>query len=343
MRFVRAFLLFMLIFSSAQPIMAQKNFTLAKATYKKVPFKIQLFARVIPQRIYKISSDLSGRLSSLKINVGDTVDKNTVIANIKSSVITAKLQTLNEKILQDKKKLLVAQSVLKMVSQEYRQRIVAQRRLLQAKIKVQEAKTSLKTLQIRLRSLQVRTQLRTCVNGRVFNIFASNGNYIKLGQTVLTVLPNANRLLARAYGQEGRQIKIGQHGWFQAQGNLTPLLVSVSAMIPDPNVPGTWRIYLNSVDPHPQWFTGEAGTLKLINKTHSLIAVSKRALILDQGKWWVIKKTDHGFVRVQVFPLISNKQWVWLKRGLNEGDEIVVAGAYQIFHRNFSKNYANPD
>ena len=345
MKYTSLFLVFALLFLSVEQIEAQTNISYLKVSPTKVPAQTQLFARVIPQRIYKISSALNGRLSSFSVNMGETINKKAFIANITSNAISAKTQLLKEKIVEAKKELSTTQSILNIAQQEHHQRLFSTQSLLQAKMELEKAKVSLKILRIQLQSLQAQSKLYASANGKIFNVFAANGDYVKSGQTLLTILSNKNRLLVKAYREKSNSIKIGQKGWFfPEQENSKPILMAVSTVIPDPNVAGIWHIYLHPVDSNYTWFVGEVGKFEFIKKSTYLIAVPKKALIMNIGKWWVIKKTSHGLRQVQVFPFVSKNKWVWLnKGGLKKGEKIVVSGAYQIFHKEFSKNYEDPN
>jgi len=326
-----------------------KPFAVTKVSYltvslKKIPSQTKLFARVVPQRIYKISSALNGRVSSFSLNTGETIDKNTFIANITSNAISAKIQLLKEKTAETKQELSIAHSILNITKQEYHQQLLSTQSLLKVKMEFEKVKVSLKLLRIQLKFLLAQGKLYSFANGKVLNIFTANGDYVKSGQTLLTILSNKNRLLVTAY-KKNNSIKIGQKGWFfPQQKNAKPILMAVSTIISDPNVAGIWHIYLHPVHSNTHWVVGEVGNFEFIIKARYFIAVPKKALIMNKGKWWVVKKTDYGIRKIEVFPFTSNNKWVWLKKGaLKRGEKIVISGAYQIFHEDFSKNYEDPN
>jgi len=337
------FLLFTIILLSSG-LEAKINISYAKIVLKKIPPQNQLFAKVIPQKIYKISSSINGRVSSFNINSGENIKKDSLIAKIKSNSISAKIRLLKKKIWQAKKDFDITKSILNILKNEYQKQLISKQLLLENKMKLEEIKTTLKSEKIKLNYLQKQQKLYSPITGKVINVSAANGDYIKSGETILTILPNKNRLLVTVYGKEGTNIKIGQKGWFYPQQYSSPILVKVYALIPNPHIPGTWNIYLNAVNKNPNWFAGEVGKFTFINKTAYLKAVPKKALIMDAGKLWVVKKTANGLKRIQVFIYTTNDKWAWIKgKNLNTGDEVIVSGAYQMFHKNFSKNYENPN
>ncbi len=340
-RYFLSFMFFLLFIQQAQ---AKINTSYIKVSLKKIPPQPQLLAKVIPQRIYKLSSSINGRISSFKINTGENIYKNSFIANITSPTISSKEKILKKEIAQTKKNFHIKQSILNILQNEYRKHLISKEILLENKIKLEKTKTKMKTLQIKLQSLQAQKQLYSPVNGKIINVFAANGDYVKAGETILKIISTKNRLLVRVYGEEGNKIKIGQKGWFYPQQSSSPILVKVNAIIPNPNIPGTWNVYLNSVKQKPNWFTGEVGKFIFITKSHYAMAVPKKSLVMFAGKWWVLKKTTDGFQKIRVSLLFSNNNYAWIKgKNLNIGDRIIVSKVYQMFHENFSKNYEDPN
>ena len=75
----------------------------------------------------------------------------------------------------------------------------------------------------------------------------------------------------------------------------------------------------------------------------SLVAVPTRALILDQGQWWVLVHTANGNQPRLVTPGPARGWQTFIERGLEPGAEVVVENAYLEFHSGISKNYQPPD
>jgi hypothetical protein len=71
--------------------------------------------------------------------------------------------------------------------------------------------------------------------------------------------------------------------------------------------------------------------------------VPTRALILDQGTWWLLVHTPQGIRRQAVVPGPSRGESTLIEKGLHPGAEIVVDNAYLLFHRDFSKSFQAPD
>ena len=89
--------------------------------------------------------------------------------------------------------------------------------------------------------------------------------------------------------------------------------------------------------------SGEMGTLVLTGARRAWPAVPTEALIMDGGRWWVLVR-DQGATRRQAVEIgPSMEGWTLIREGLEPGQRVVAAGAYLLFHRDFSKRYQPPD
>lgn len=306
--------------------------------------QLQLFGQVMPQHHYRVAASLEGRVTDLKVKVGDPVRQGEVIAHLTGPSVNARLQAAEQSVKQDQADLESAKSILTLIEQKRRQRLATQEELLKARTAVSQAQTHLVVARIQLQSLQAQTQLVAPTDGQITTLSAANGDYMTTGQSLLRILPSKGLWIrTRAYGQEGREVKVGQTGNFQADEAGRTLAVTVATKVPDTKSPGTWLLYLVTQDASANLFAGQAGTVSLTESVRQLPAVSNAALIMDQGQWWVMLKAGQSTKPVRVDPAASHHGWTWLLHGVQAGDRVLVQGAYQAYHQNFSKQYANPD
>jgi hypothetical protein len=93
----------------------------------------------------------------------------------------------------------------------------------------------------------------------------------------------------------------------------------------------------------PRWSGGEAGEVIVAGDPQTAVAVPTAALILDQGRWWVLVQTADGLRRQAVEPGPSRGEQTLILHGLTAGDAVVVCDAYLLFHRDFRQRYTPPD
>ncbi|MDE2314384.1 MAG: hypothetical protein KGL04_09455 [Elusimicrobia bacterium] len=153
-------------------------------------------------------------------------------------------------------------------------------------------------------------------------------------------------LKAAYYGADAQAIHVGMRGRFKPAGTDGPrgVPVKVCAVFSLLRSDGGESVALAASTPRPGWMNGMFGTVDLKGPVESLIAIPTRALIVDQGAWWVLVRDSQGQdVPRQVVPGPSRGWRTFIKRGLKAGEKVVVVNAYLKFHRNVSKNYQPPD
>ncbi len=74
------------------------------------------------------------------------------------------------------------------------------------------------------------------------------------------------------------------------------------------------------------------------------VAIPKGALIYDEHEtpFVFVKKAD-GYKKQQVHTGIALNEWVEIISGITDEDSVVVQGAYELFHQDFSKVYKVAD
>lgn len=316
----------------------------AAVTLRTLHTRHQLFGQIVPQHQYWVTTSLNGRIEGLRIQVGDSVHQGDVIARLTGPSVNARLQAARLTVKQDQAELVSAKSVLTLTAQKRRQKLATQEQLLNARTALLKARTQLAIGRSQQQSLQAETQLLAPTDGQVAAVTAANGDYISAGESLLKLLPSKGLWLeARAYGRDGQQVTVGQTGQFLPEEGGQALAVTVATRVPDTESPGSWLLFLVPKGPSTDWFAGQAGTVTLTGGARQLPAVPSAGLIMDQGQWWVMLKTRQGAKPVQVDPAASQNGWTWLLHGVQAGQEVMVQGAYQAYHQDFSKQYANPD
>jgi hypothetical protein len=106
---------------------------------------------------------------------------------------------------------------------------------------------------------------------------------------------------------------------------------------------GGETIALDATNPRSSWISGEFGTVILKLTAEQIVEVPTRALIVNQGKWWVLVHTAQGNHPQEVVPGLAEGWNTFIESGLAPGTQIVVSNAYLLFHSGIAEQYQIPD
>lgn len=215
----------------------------------------------------------------------------------------------------------------------------AQRDLTAARAAVRIAKAQLQEL----RALEV---LRAPTAGTVLAVQAANGEEVEPGETIMTLQP-AGRLWIRATydGADAAALHVGMRGRFAPAGGGDAMPVEVASMFAAMANDGGVQVGL--VPQHaplpPWWINGQWGSLTLDGPARRMVMVPTQALVLDDGRWWVLVHTPKGDMPRRVVPGPAHGWLTAVASGLQPGDDVVVTDAYLEFHRGIARAYTPPD
>ncbi len=150
-------------------------------------------------------------------------------------------------------------------------------------------------------------------------------------------------LKAAFYGADLNAVRAGMKGAFVPAGSNRSLPVKVCAKFGLLRADGGESVALLAASARPDWQNGMFGTVTLDGPTQSLIKVPTRALVLDQGRWWVVVRTSSGEEPREVQPGPTRGWDTFIENGLSPGVQVVVANAYLEYHRNVAQAYQPPD
>lgn len=185
------------------------------------------------------------------------------------------------------------------------------------------------------------------VSGLVAELKITEGQYVAEGGTIMR-LEEYNSLWVEAdvYPAEASAIKIGQvvkvimPGWEDQPQNMTiqfinPSIQSGSQLM---NVRGTIP------NPNNQWQPGlQANILLPIKSTGNVLSLPVDAVIRDgKGMHVWIEESKGKFVPRMVKTGQENADVVEITEGLNEGDKVVVTGAYLLYSEYILKKGSDP-
>lgn len=305
---------------------------------------LSAFARVEPVSLVRLNAARPGVVAGLRVLPGERVKADEPLAALQGPEIDALVAQGRDAVAAAQGQLAAARESRAAALQNERLRLTTHEAVADAQAKLVRARAALAAARARLSAAHKAVQLRAPVAGTVLTLAAADGERVSAGQTILTLQPAHGLWLKAAfYGRAGNKIHPGMTGRFIPADGDSAVAVRVrsefGAMRPD----GAREAGLVAVGAHPAWVNGEAGSVTLEGPTRTLASVPTRALILDQGRWWVLLRGARGEARREVTPGPSRGQWTLIEHGLEPGTRVVVENAYLEFHRAVARQYQPPD
>lgn len=287
------------------------------------------YAQVEPRQLVSIKAAATGVIANLNVLPGERVHAGQGLATLGGPDYLSELQTARAE--RD-----AAQRDFEITQANYPQFSSAQ--------DVANAHAALETADAALVRLRAAGSIPAPVEGIVLSIDTAEGTRVAPGQTLFILQPSTQLWLrAVYYGDDALAVHPGMTGEFSGAHGGPPIPVKVATVFATLASNGGESVGLLATNSKPAWLNGEFGTVSLMGPTTQLIAVPTRALILDQGKWWVMVRTAQGPRAVEVVPGVTRGWQTFISRGLNPGADVIVENAYLEFHRSISKTYMPPD
>jgi len=286
-----------------------------------------LQASVMSDELVNISSEIGGRLLSIRVREGDYVRKGQLIATIDTEFIQKQIDEVQTR-------LTLAETVFEKQERLWDKNIGSEIQYLEAKNNKESIEKSLETLKVQLS----KSNIYSPVNGSVDREFLESGELASPGMPIVSVL-NTNKLKVVADVPENYLVKVnkGQD-------------VSITFPAIDKVIERKISMIGRSIDPSNRTFKIEIMTDNLggILKPNLLAEASFKDLSLDNviaipielvqeevnGNSYVYVgevEGDNMIARkkyVQVGE--SSRDLIEVKEGLSEGDIIVLLGARTI-------------
>ena len=306
---------------------------------------MEAYGQVQPIAVLPVSAAQAGVVAGLNVLPGMHVHAGQKLAHLNGPEITALLLQSQADVRSAQAQLNASQKSLVIQHQQLTAHLSTRQAVHQAKSAVAQAQTRLDNAESHLEAVRQMMTLAAPASATVLAVNAVDGELVSAGQPILT-LQTANRLWLKAtyYGADLTGIRVGMAGVFTPSDESSePIRVRVSAVFGMLAPGGGESIALVPTTQKSRWVNGEFGTVTLQSPQRRLVAVPTRALILDQGKWWVLVHPPQGDRPQAVSPGPARGWQTFLERGLNPGVEVVVDNAYLLFHHGISQNYQPPD
>ena len=302
------------------------------------------YARVEPISVLPVDAAETGVVEGLKVLPGAHVRAGEELARLSGPGIQTLLMQGEADVRSARAQLDAAQKSLAIQRQQLPSHLTTRQAVHQAEATEAQAQTAWDNAQSRLNAARQLLTLSAPDAGVVLALNSADGQLVSAGQPVVTMQPD-NQLWLRAdyYGTELKDMRPGMTGSFTPADGSAPVAVRVASIPGMVAAGGGESIALVPTGAKAPWISGESGTLTLNLPSRKLVAVPTRALVLSQGKWWVMVHTAKGDRPQAVVPGPTEGWDTFIESGLAPGMKVVVNNAYLLFHSGISEQYQVPD
>lgn len=302
------------------------------------------YGQVAPITVVPVSAAESGVITGLRVRPGTHVRAGEELAHLSGPAISSLLLQSEADVRSARAQLDAAEKSLTIERQQLSTHLATRQSVQQAESAEAQARAALDNAQSRLKSVRQMMTVTAPADGIVLALSSADGALASAGQTILTIQPAGGLWLqATYYGRDLAGIHVGMTGSFAPSDGSRAIPVRVVSIPGTIAAGGGELIALEPLNAHAEWLSGEAGTVTLRSASRKLVEVPTRALIVNQGKWWVLVHTSKGNHAQEVVPGPVQGWNTFIESGLTPGTEIVVNNAYLLFHSGIAEQYQIPD
>lgn len=333
-----------IVAAMAPAFAAGQSSGMVTAQLEKVTARLEAYAQVEPIRTLPVNAAEAGTLSALRVVPGAYVRAGEILAHLRGPVLRALLVQDEANLRSAKTQMSAAEKTLTIEREQLRAHLSTRAMVHQAEGAVAKARAAFDDAHSRLAAARQMADIAAPADGMVLTLNSANGELVSAGQPVITLQPtNALWLRANYYGSDLNKIRAGMTGEFSPSNGGAPIPVRVRAVLGVMGAGGGESVAMMPVHPGKAWLNGEFGKVSIEEPARELVAVPTRALILNQGKWWVMVHTTHGARAQEVVPGPVQGWNTYLKSGLAPGTAVIVNNAYLLFHANITEHFQIPD
>ncbi|HEV2326789.1 MAG TPA: HlyD family efflux transporter periplasmic adaptor subunit [Terracidiphilus sp.] len=301
------------------------------------------YGQVEPISVVPVSAAETGVVEGLRAVPGAHVRAGQELARLSGPAMRTLLMQDEADVRSASSQLDAAQKTLAIDRGQLPSHLSTRQMVHQAESAEAQAQAALDNAQARLNAARQMITVVAPASGTVLAINSSNGELVSAGQAVVTLQPEGGLWLRAAYyGAALNSIHLGMTGRFTPSGGGALMAVRVCSA-PAMLAAGGGESIALCPEQHAAWLNGEAGTVTLDLPQRKLVAVPTRALVLNQGKWWVMVHTAKGDRPQQVVPGPAEGWETFLESGVAPGTSVIVNNAYLLFHANLAEQFQIPD
>ncbi|CAM2007602.1 efflux RND transporter periplasmic adaptor subunit [Acanthopleuribacter pedis] len=280
---------------------------------------LKMTATLIAEEDVKVLAKAGNELVALKVEEGDRVEVGQILA---------RLDNRSQKLQVEKSKAALAKAQRELKRQEnlFNRKMTTEQSYNDAKTEVEQQQISLDEALLQLEYTEIKAPITGTITMRAVNL----GDEISVGKELFQIV-NFDSIVARIYVPEKYlpQLKVGLmcridspvFGEQAFSGRIRRIAPAVD------DKTGTVKVTVGMTDIGPLRKGMYVNVNLVLDVAESAVLVPKKALVYDNDQTYVYRLGDDSRVqRVELTPLLKNRDYVQPAAGIQVGDRVVVAG-----------------
>ncbi len=327
-------------------IISNFNTSLIKISYpkkKKFLNRIYWIGKVISKKRVDIVALINGIITKRYVRNGEYVRKGDPLFYIGGENIKCKLKYINNQIKLIKKNIKIQKSLIYLKKMGLKDGFVNKSDFLIENEKLLDLKTKLYSLEKELTFLKNCRILRSPINGIFINSVAFVGQYVKKFQHLGDILSKDLIIIAKIptstpLTMNGKDVIIEMNNGLTLDAKVYQTMYNRTSLGEELALIKVNNKSSNLLMPN-QYVSGW-----IILGVHTAISIPENSIIYTENdKKVVFIKKGKRYEKRIVKTGIARNGWIEILSGISKDDKVVISGAYELFFKDFAKNYKVPD
>ncbi len=300
-------------------------------------FKITMngYATISSKNNIDIISSIKGRLTNFHLLDGQNVHKGDKLFVIKPVVLKSEIEQAKIEVKIAKENYDFLANKHKIVNNLYKSKSISMEELQSINMQFIKAKYQLELKQQLLKKITTKYSITTPDSGIVLDIVKQNGNIVSQGEHISTIGSCKDMLGEAQIFDQKNLLKIGDKIILDNDKNDIAKVDAISKKLANS---GAKKIFFNYKQNSCDLLPNSIHNISIVSDNINAMVVPTKAIIEDDGKMYLLIQTGNKTKKINVKIGIEQDGYTQiLSQNINKNDNIIVEGAYELYHKDIKQ------
>lgn len=320
------------VICTARP--ARRNFTVS----------IPWIGIVEPQASVKLTALVAGRIETIDVEDEQPVKRGEPIMQLGGPQIKEARTKLTTQIGSLRTQVKLAREALERLKEGLKIHLATKDQVATAQETLVRLEARLRNTRLKLKTLDQEIRITAPISGIFTNRRVSVGQDVTAGRIVGEIIdPNRLRIVASLFPPRGIELQ-GKKATIRLNANRSISGV-VRRVLPCASSTGAVRVWIEGPQIDALLHPGEMVGGDIVAQSRpGALAVPKSAIVYDaKERPFLFVRKRNGYEMVPIHTGVEQSGWVEVLSGLRADQLVVVKGTYELFYRNFNKQFKVQD